>query len=219
MPRFLAAALAATALALPAVTASAADVEVSFYTGYQDAPHSGVTGHADGQDFDFTADWEGKSWEMPPYYGIRAMWWEGNLGYGVEFNHAKVYASDDTLSDNDFDTLEFTDGLNLFTFNVLYRWNGIWGGGKLSPYAGGGLGFAMPHVEVTVGNSETYEYQITGPAAIAVFGVSWAFAEKWALFGEYKASYSQNTADLDGGGELETDIVTNAFNVGITYAF
>ncbi|WP_116132768.1 outer membrane protein [Tropicimonas sp. IMCC34043] len=216
MPRFFPALIACTALALPA---AAADLELSFYTGYQGAADSRVKGNDGDQDFNFTADWDGKSWAMPPYYGLRAMWWQDRVGYGVEFNHAKVYATDSTKSDNDFDTLEMTDGLNLITFNVFYRWNGLWGGGKLTPYVGGGAGFAMPHVEVTRGDSTTSEYQITGPAVIAVAGLSWAFAEKWAVFGEYKGSYSSNTADLDNGGELKTDIVTNAFNVGLSYTF
>jgi lipid A oxidase len=39
------------------------------------------------------------------------------------------------------------------------------------------------------------------------------------VFGEYKGTYSSNEAELSGGGSLETDIVTNAFNVGVSFRF
>jgi lipid A oxidase len=156
---------------------------------------------------------------MPPYYGIRATWWNDRVGYGLEFTHSKVYASDETLEDNDFDTLEMTDGLNHITANVMYRWTGLWASGRLTPYVGGGLGFTMPHVEVTRGDSETYGYQVAGPAAVAIGGLRWSFNEDWAVFGEYKGSYAWIDADLDNGGSLKTDIVTNAFNLGISYTF
>lgn len=200
--------------ALPA----AAEWELSFYTGFQSAPHSDVSGDANGADFDFNAGWDGKPFEAPPYYGIRATWWQNeNLGYALDFNHAKVYADDETLRDNGFDRLEFTDGLNIITMNVFYRWPDA--ARKITPYVGAGLGVAIPHVDVEIGGSDTFEYQFTGPAAQLVAGASYDLSERWAVFGEYKGTYSQNKADLDGGGTLETDIITNALNIGLTFKF
>ena len=129
----LAAALAAAALALPA----AAETELSFYTGIQEAPHSRVEGNDPGGlgAFSFLSAWKGRSFEAPPYYGFRATWWtrrNPNLGFGLDFSHNKVYADDATLVSNGLTTLEFSDGLNTITANVWWRWPGQWGNGRAS---------------------------------------------------------------------------------------
>jgi lipid A oxidase len=213
----------AALLALSSIFVSApalAEVELSFYTGWQGATDSRAKGDDGQDDFSFVVDWEGKSADMPPYYGFRATWWRSErIGYGLEFNHAKVYASASDRKRYGFEDLELTDGMNLFTANVFYRWPGQWAGGRLTPYIGGGLGFAMPHVDVERGQSDTFEYQVTGPAVIWVAGASWELNDQWALFGEYKGSYSSHDIDLDNGGEMETDITANAFNIGVSYSF
>jgi lipid A oxidase len=211
-----AAALAGCAAAAPAL----AETELSFYMGAQDAPHSRVTGSDPGGvgDFSFSADWLGKSFDMPPYYGVRATWWRTErLGFGIEINHAKVYASEATKAASGFSVLEMTDGLNIVTANVMYRWPQE--GRRWTPYVGGGLGVAVPHVEVTSAGGSVFEYQLTGPAAAAIAGVSYSLGEKWAVFGEYKATYSMNKMDLGSGGTMETNIVTNAVNLGVAFRF
>jgi lipid A oxidase len=209
---------AASFLAVPAV--AAAEVEFSLYGGVQTAPHSPVTieGSLVIPDDTFTAGWEGRSLEAPPYYGWRATWWQTeSLGFGLDFNHAKVYADDETLTDSGLERFEFSDGINIITLNVYRRWNDRLG--PFTPYVGGGVGVSVPHVEVTSGTSVTFEYQITGPAVTLLAGASYPVSDRWSVFGEYKGTYSMNTADLDGGGTLETDIVTNAFNMGVSFDF
>lgn len=212
-------AVSALALAiLPAV--AMAEVELSFYGGIQGAPHSDVsiTGNPVIPDGEFTAGWEGRSFEAPPYYGIRATWWRNEtLGFGLDFTHSKVYADDATLATSGLSRFEFSDGINIVTVNVFRRWPEAFG--PMTPYVGGGVGVSVPHVEVTGGTSETFEYQLTGPAVAFVAGASYPISDRWSVFGEYKGTYSMNTADLDGGGTLETDIVTNAFNVGVSFDF
>ncbi|MEL7177502.1 MAG: outer membrane beta-barrel protein [Pseudomonadota bacterium] len=209
--------LPVTALIFLAGFASA-EQELSVYTGFQTAPHGSVEGDNDGDDFDFGVAWEGRSGEAPLYYGFRYTNWQTeNWGWGVELNHAKVYADDDALDDNDFDSLEFTDGLNLLTLNGMYRWKNQ--GSPWTPYVGAGIGLSIPHVDVDVGDNKTFEYQLTGFAVVAMAGVSYDINDTWAVFGEYKGSFSSNTAELEGGGELQTDIVTNALNLGVTYKF
>lgn len=202
--------------ALPA----AAEFELSLYTGVQTAPHSVVKGNDPGGvgDFNFTAGWEGKSGEMPPYYGFRGTWWRSDtLGFALEYNHAKVYADSETLAKSGFSHLEFTDGINLLTVNVMRRFPGALK--SFTPYIGGGVGVSIPHVEVTSSGGSTYEYQITGPAAQWVAGMSYPLTDTWSVFGEYKGSYSRNKADLSNGGSLETNIVTNALNLGVSFNF
>ncbi len=202
-------------LAAPA----AAEIELSFYGGAQNAPHSDVfiTGDSNYPAKTFIG-WEGRSFEAPPYYGWRATLWQSQtFGYGIDFAHNKVYPQEGELDGTPFETLEFTDGLNTLTVNAYRRWPGAFG--MATPYVGGGLGVAVPHVEVSNGITETFGYQVTGPAATWIAGASYPINDDWSVFGEYKGTYSQNTADLDGGGTLETDIITNAVNLGISFSF
>ena len=223
--RHVPAAAILTAAALVAgSSASAQGLELGFYGGLQSAPHSTVTVTGDSvvADREFTAGWEGRSLEAPPYYGIRGTWWRGeNLGFGVDFTHSKVYADGETLAETGYQRLEFSDGLNIVTMNAYYRWPEAMG--SLTPYVGGGLGVAYPHVELSqttdAGESETFGYQMTGPAVALIAGVSVPITEDWSVFGEYKGTYSMNEADLDTGGTLETDIITNAVNLGVSFSF
>lgn len=211
--------LAILALSAPLASAAHAETELSFYSGWQTAPHSVVTGNdAALGALDFTAGWDGKSFAMPPYYGFRATWWRSEtFGLGVDFNHAKVYADDETLADSGFSRLEFTDGLNILTLNAWRRWPEAWG--RLTPYVGAGLGISVPHVDIESGAGHAFGYQLTGPAAQWVVGASMDLNDRWAVFGEYKGTYTMNEVDLEAGGNLSTNIITNALNVGVSYSY
>lgn len=190
-----------------------AEVELGFYGGLQEAPHSSIHHSILGDDF---VRWEGRSFQMPPQYGLRATWWRSETwGYGVDFNHVKAYADDP--ASYGYDRLEFTNGLNIVTLNVWRRWPNA---GRLTPYAGAGLGVAVPHVDIKpAAQAHTFGYQLTGPAAQIVLGASYEMNARWSVFGEYKGTYSQNKADLDSGGTLSTDIITNALNLGVSLRF
>ena len=206
--------------AVAASQAAAQEYELSIYSGWQTAPHSRVSGdYPGGGDYDALIGWDGKSFEMPPYYGLRGTWWRSEtFGVALEFTHAKVYAPDDEREAIGFDSMEFTDGHNLLTLNAMRRWPEQWG--TATPYAGAGLGIAFPHVDVeTTGGDKTFGYQLTGPAVRLLAGVSYPISERVSIFGEYQFTYSSNEADLDGGGSLETDIKTNAINVGLSLNF
>lgn len=197
-----------------------AELEFSVYGGYQTAPHAPVSISGDGviPDQDFTAGWEGRSFEAPPHYGIRATWWPSeSFGVGFDVNHAKVYADEETLAETGFERFEFSDGINIVTLNAYRSWPRAFG--NLSPYVGGGVGVSVPHVELTDGASETFGYQVTGPAVAWMAGASFPLSDQWDIFGEYKGTYSVNSAELATGGTLETDIVTNSLNVGLSFNF
>jgi lipid A oxidase len=218
MTHLRSAALAACLLCV-AGAAQAQDFDLSFYLGSQSSPHSTATfDNGMGGGFDFTPGWEGRSFEMPPYYGFRGTWWQqSGWGFGLEMTHAKVYADNETLTGSGFSRLEFTDGLNIITANAMYRWQRD--DSRFTPYAGGGLGVSMPHVEVTGNGVNEIGYQITGPAARLFGGVSYEITDQWSVFGEYNGTYSVNDADLGGGASLQTNIITNAINFGVTYSF
>lgn len=210
--------LAIAALTVPST--ALAEIELSLYGGTQSAPHStvNITGDTVLADGEFRAGWIGDSFSNPPYYGIRATWWRSEtFGFGVDFNHTKVYADAETLAATGFERLEFSDGLNILTLNAYRRWpNAIAG---VTPYVGGGLGVAIPHVELFDEGTQTFGYQVTGPAVAWIAGARYDLNDDWAVFGEYKGTYSINEATLDTGGTLSTDIITNALNLGISYRF
>ena len=205
--------------ALLAANVASAEVELSFYGGIQGALSSDVTIAGDDAiaDSSFELDWEARSFEAPPYYGIRVTNWESaSFGYGLDFTHNKVYPENDVLPDG-FRRLEFTDGLNTLTLNGYYRWQDAFAG--ITPYVGGGVGLSIPHVEVITEDSRTLGYQVTGPAATWIAGASMPINDQWSLFGEYKGTYTSNEGDLDTGGTVSTDIFTNALNVGVSFNF
>jgi lipid A oxidase len=208
-----AASVVAALLLAGSIGIARAEVQLSFYGGFQTAPHSIITDSVLG---DARVRWLGKSFEAPPYYGVRATWWGSEeWGFGAEINHAKVYAENPGAIG--YDVLEFTDGLNLITANVFRRFPNA---GRFTPYVGGGLGIAVPHVEIQrSGEGRTFEYQLTGPAAILVVGTSYEINDRWSVFGEYKGSYSSNKAKVDAGGTLTTNIITNALNLGVSFNF
>lgn len=200
--------------------AASAEVTFSVYGGVQDAPSSNVSGNEPGGlgVLNFTAGWQGKSFDMPPYYGGRVTWWRNeNLGYGVDFTHAKIYADNATLAANGFSRLELTDGLNLLTANVYYRWPSD--ARRWTPYAGIGAGVAVPHVDIQTAATRVFEYQLAGPTVELTAGVSYQVNEKWSVFGEYTGNYSWLDLDLTGGGSLHTDVMTNALNIGVSFSF
>ena len=209
-------ALIATTLLTP--ISAHAEIEISFYGGAQSAQASdvSVSDGVIGND-DFKIDWEGRSSAAPIYYGIRATTWQSEtFGYGLDFAHNKIYPKDGELPAG-YEVLEFTDGLNTLTVNAYHRWSDAFG--DVTPYVGGGVGLSIPHVEVTNGTSETFGYQITGPAATWVAGASYPINDQWSVFGEYKGTYTSNKADLDTGGTVETDVFTNAVNMGVSFNF
>ena len=200
---------------------AAAEVELSFYSGYQTSPHSRITGNrgasSGGTAFSNLIGWEGKSFSMPPYYGVRATWWRSDdIGFGVEFSHNKVYAPNAEMPAG-FTRLEFTDGLNLLTLNALYRFplESL----PITPYVGAGVGINVPHVEVYRPSGRTFEYQFGGATLQAQAGLSYRITDNWSTFVEYKGTYSFVDVDIDNGGSLKTDIITNAVNFGVAYKF
>ncbi len=202
-----------------------AEMQFSVYSGANWNFSSDVTlrGAAIPDD-DRSVDWDGGSFDMPPYWGVRGTYWlsrSSNWGFAVEYTHQKAYADIDFAADETYSHLEFTDGNNLVLFEVLYRFSPMMSG-ALVPYVGAGVGVAIPHVEVTLKTEppeRTSEYQLAGPAAQVLAGLEYKLNQSWSLFGEAKLSYTGVSADLKGGGELETDLWSPAIAVGLSYRF
>lgn len=221
---------AAAAILLTAAPA-AAEMELSLYMGVQAVTDSNASGALpDGTPFDQTIDWKGKSLDSPFYYGGRATWWTANnLGFGIEGTHTKAYASASDRNDLNVDRLEFTDGHNIVTANVLKRFPDAYAGSGFTPYLGGGIGLAIPHVDIQVEgtNARTHDYETTGLALRGIAGMKYALSDRWALFGEYQIVWSDNDVTIDADpavpgqtdGTLKTELLTHAVNIGVSYSF
>ena len=180
--------------------------------------------------------WRGESFASPQYYGYRFTWWFNrapNWGVFLDFTHAKMFAElDDTVKvtgtrggmpvsgserlGDTFDNLSFSHGHNLLTVNMGYRWRQE---RPIRPYAGFGVGVAIPHVEVDIDGSVTDEYQRSDATVQALGGVDFTLIRWLSVFTEYKISYSDITGDLAGGGKVQTDAWTNHFVVGVSFNF
>lgn len=216
--------LLGTTIAFGALLAgpAAAEFVLSAYVGANGSPDSDVDYNFDqgrGSQSD-EVGWNGESDEFPPFFGVRATWWLDaypNWGFAIDNVHAKVAA--DPMP-RDFKTLEFTDGVNMLTANVQYRW--LFDNSRWVPYTGIGVGITMPHVEVKNqdGSSDTSEYQFGGPSAQALIGLEYKIDDRWSVFAEGKIAKFWLDVDLDGGdGSLETDIVSRQIAIGVNYTF
>jgi len=180
--------------------------------------------------------WDDKSLENPFYWGLRLTYWlprTDEWGIAVDLTHAKIHAdlnatvsvngnrpggainTQETLR-NTFDELSMSHGYNLLTVNALHRWTPQ---PHLQPFVGIGGGIAYPHVEVQTGSSSTDEYQVGGWVANAMAGLYYDLGQNFAVFAEYRISYVDMRVDLNGGGDLQTSVWTNHFNIGVSYRF
>ena len=216
---------------------SAPDLQLAAYGGAAYTMASGLRlTQPGGTEMRFgTIAWEGEPFRAPPYYGLRAIYWlpSARLGLMGDFTHIKAKAMKDDLVDQSgirdrvtvpaqeqlsatFKRLEFTHGYNLLTFNLLRR--GTLRRSGLIPYAGAGLGVALPHVEVQRRNApdaaRTYGYQLAGPAMHVLGGVEWRFGRRLSVFVEYKLSCAAISGALKRGGEVRTNLCTHQFLAG-----
>lgn len=212
-------------LALAALPARA-EIQFSIYGGANTNFSSDVTTKKGPVNSTRTIDWEGKSFDMPPYWGARGTYWfeEGpkqGWGVAVDFTHAKAYGDLNFRADPTYYQLEFTDGLNLLIFTPMYRFAKP-AEGSFVPYIGAGVGMAIPHVEVGLkafpGN-RTLEYEVSGVAAQVLAGMEYFVTPHWSLFGEGKLSYADIHGDLVGGGTIDTHVISPQLALGATFHF
>jgi len=197
-----------------------AQTELSFYGGVQRAASSQISGSDPGGAgaFDFAANWQGRSFTAPPYFGVRLTWWQNNdWAWGLDFSRDKIYADAGTLTSNALSALNFGDGLNILTVNRFRQWNEL--GGNFVPYVGAGVGISLPRVEFDSGAGTTSEYQFGGPAVAIIAGARYPLNDRWSVFGEYKGTYSVNNLELVSGGDLNANIFTNSLNLGAVLGF
>ncbi len=216
-------AAAAILLAIGSAPA-AAEMQIGVYGGMNTNFNSPATLHKDGLSDSRTMDWEGRPLQMPPYWGVQAIYWlnrGAGWGVGLDYTHTKAYADLNFATDPIYRHLEFTDGNNLVILNLMYRFAPI-ADGRLLPYVGVGGGVAIPHVEVKLKafpGQDTWEYQLAGGAGQVLGGLEYQLGNSWSLFAEGKLSYSHLATELAGGGHLKTYLWSPQLLFGISYRF
>jgi lipid A oxidase len=206
-------------------------MEISAYLGLQSVQESNGSGFLPGgAPISRNFNWDGNSLDAPIYYGARAIWWmPSDIGFGIEGTHTKAYASAADKAATGLSRFELSDGHNIFTANVMKRWPGAFTNARLTPYVGAGVGVAIPHVDAQGlgASTRTYDYEYTGPAVRGIAGMKYDLNEKWAVFGEYQFTWSDNDITIDAdalvpgqtAGKLNTEILTHAVNFGLSYSF
>lgn len=167
---------------------------------------------------DFTlhdVPWRGEPFKAPIYYGVRISRWSDRTPFGamLDFTHSKAISNrgatvrqsgkinninildTKTKIKERFKKLEFSHGHNMLTLNGLYRLPARIG--VISPYLGLGSGISIPHTEIGFREdlTRTYEYQYTGPAFQALFGLEFQLP-KFSVFLEYKFTFADYQAPL-----------------------
>jgi lipid A oxidase len=221
------------------------EVELSIFTGVALSQDSDLDLHqTGGTDLTFhDVSFKGRDFEVPPYYGVRALWFpsdDSHWGFGAEFFHMKMYAETDDrvhvtgrrngagvdANERISDTIEsfsLSHGLNYVLGDIVYRWMPGRRGedflGHLTPYAGLGLGAAIPHVESNVNGTFHEEYQLHGPGVEALTGVNVMLSQHWGLMFEYKFTYANLDSLEIPRGSIEVTPLTHHFVTGITFNF
>ena len=219
------------AIAALFVTAApaAAELELSFYLGWQEVNDSTVSGALPGGvPVNRNIDWSGDSFDSPIYYGGRAIWWtQSQWGFGVEGTHTKAYASAADIIALGLTRFELSDGHNIFTVNAMKRFPGAFGSPRCTPYLGCGVGISLPHFDFQIAGAvpRTFGFEQTGLALRGLAGLKYNLTDSWAIFGEYQFTWSDNDITVDPvvlgqiPGQFNTEILTHAVNFGISYSF
>ena len=224
------------------------EVALSVFAGQQATDNGDLhyVSRATGTDIRFNdVRWREKSFDEPLFYGARAAYWlEGapNYGLAIDFTHAKTYAADgDSYRvkgvrngsavngrerfSNTIDSFNMSHGLNMITFNGMYRWFPTGQRddtllGRLQVYSGLGAGFSIPHVEAEIKGVKTEEFQAgAGPVVNGMVGLNYDIASFLSGFLEYKLSYANVDADLKNGGTINAESVNHQFIFGLTARF
>lgn len=189
--------------------------------------------------------WDDHSFEPPIFYGGRVGYWFDELpgwGVAVDFTHAKtILVASDTVAVSGSRNgapvdgpepisatirhFELSHGLNMITFNGLHRWFPAGKRdesplGRLYLYTGLGAGFSVPHVEADIGAARTGGYQAAaGPVVNGMLGLNYDLYRYLSAILEYKLSYADVQADLNGGGSIAAATVNHQFVFGLAANF
>lgn len=237
------------ALLLTSAPASGADLIFSAYLGgnfVEDGPFElGIPAAQTDLRLE-SAQWEGRPFERPLYWGVRGGWVMGRLGQlelvpELEFIHAKIHLKTETItlasgthegasiSGEDvrvgevIESFNMSHGLNFLLLNLALR-RGFWPSrgrpqGRLQLVGRAGGGVSLPHFESTLarfGHHEEYEFG--GGAFHGSVGLE---APVWGPLGalfEYKyTTTSPRGALAQGEAKAEADMHHLVFGISARF--
>ncbi len=181
----------------------AAEVELSFYGGWQGAPDDGVTISGDGADREVSVDTEAGFG-----FGARATYWTGS-DFGVTLDYSR-------LNDSGEGADLSVEGTDVLTLGGMYRWEDAFGG--ITPYVGAGLGLASAEIGIGADGTQS-EVEARGPAASFVAGASVPLSESLSVFGEYEGTYLDLEGETEDGQSVGTDGLSSSINLGVSFSF
>ena len=193
------------------------------YGGFQNTSPSRVSTFSDnGNALSFDAEWDAKPLSMPPYWGIRSSFWDTErTAWEIDFVHSKAYASSQTLTQNGFNHLQFTDGINVLSLSRIWQLSDQKSFPSISPYIGFGGGISLPYVEIIKSSNpsiaRTMEYQLGGLAGQAQVGVRYSVTSDLNAIFEYKITYIDLDVETSSSQDFKTNLVTNALNFGLEF--
>ncbi|MFA7403026.1 MAG: hypothetical protein WC007_03465 [Pelobacteraceae bacterium] len=223
-----------------------AEISVALYSGKQFTSNGDLKLKQGQTDLSFRdVSWDDQSFESPVYYGARISYWfdeHSPWGMAVDFTHAKTYLNgSDTVAVsgtrngtpvNDREPVSdsirhfaLSHGLNMITFNGLHRWfpagtRDVTPLGRMQLHAGLGAGFSIPHVEADINGVLTNEYQVAaGPVINGMLGINYDLTRYVSGILEYKLSYADVRAELNGGGSIDAATVNHQLVFGLAANF
>jgi hypothetical protein len=138
---------------------------------------------------EINAEWESRSFESPPYYGLRVARQDARGAWAVRFVHLKVYLANPTL---EVERFSVSHGYNLLTLERSFPAGGfeLWAG----------LGLVIAHPESTVRGRTKPEteggalgggYYVTGPTGGLALGRRLSLGDRFALVPEVRFTLSR----------------------------
>jgi len=189
------------------------------------------------------AQFQGKDFESPQYYGLRAAYFlhedKPGFGFGVEFFHDKEYmktggnlnvtgtrggvpVNDNEPVNNTIQNFNNSHGMNFLTADVFYRW--VFGANhnsflqRLRPYIGAGAGVVIPHVESTVYGVSSQQYEVGGPGVQAIAGLDVKITKLFSIYTEYKFTYADLNESIPNGS-IQFEPMAHHFVAGVSFHF
>lgn len=137
-----------------------------------------------------------------------------NVALELEYAYRNADTTTELEGLGDFDG---STNSNAVMVNALYRFDGMGANGLVTPYVGGGIGWANLESDIDDIGSFTFN---DGFAWQLIGGVSYDMGPNWALLGEVRY-FATDTRTLDGPDNLswEAQFETVDLLIGATYSF
>lgn len=132
--------------------------------------------------FDVHAKYEGRPFEFPPYFSLRASRWEGDRAWALQLTHHRVVVKDPPP-----EIASFVSGYNLVTLNRLIRMHGL--------ILGAGIGGVIVHPTSVVRGErlDNGGYSLAGPTGALSAGYERPVNRDWFVTGNvlFSGSYAR----------------------------